>query len=638
MKVIHTHISKVIDPLQRSKFLQIGPHGRILPPAQYRLSMDPSPCRMLGVRRELCKYHGCETIWYQCLHSGAEGTIIEEHDNVAQMIWGLAPDDQPHNPIRAEGFSSHPDNSQNALLHGSTQFPPRVQKKRTPVHQIPKLSRTQISSHTSHPKPDLSLTQRQVYDDKRNFMCHVSSDIETHQDTVSELPWTEGQSMPASVGVPEKLVNDSDGFPVDNNRTLEWQLARLRHALRSSLVDMDSYDTYPGRLEPVIPAAVAPGFPQSYPRIFVEPRPNESINPGTRQSPIELAQQYRQQQLYRQALRKQKPQVQCLLPTPPNSSSPQWSSQFSPYLTYCSTSSPELVDSSEHPVSAPSRNFRSGVNASQYLRHVYDRHERDSVNDFDTSTNISSTKTPPTVPNVNSAVSLRQNSSSASTLAKYIKQLQALSPIAHFSPLQPIPPPNGLLAPLPSTDDGTVGPFRSVYHSPVVPTPPSPESPPTLFRGSSYHNARSMPQTRPMQRRLPSVPEEDSAVLELSTSVSPSRLPSQVTTHGSSSSHDGMTGHQIRYLAVPVPHVDMTRKTVIPDLPEFESNSEAPTITFHETSPVKVRLPVNKEQGIREQANRKEGHQHGHRKKHRFKKPKGSTATNEQGPTRGPVG
>lgn len=550
------------------------------------------------------------------------------------MIWGLDPDGQPHNQIRAEGLSSHPDNPQNAPSHGLSQVPPRLQKKRTPTtQQVLKSSRAHTS--TSHTKQSLARTQRQVPDEKRRPLSQVSPDIGTHQDIVNGLSWNEAQSVPTSVGVPDGIVNDADVFPVDNNRILEWQLARLRQALRTSLVDMDSYSTYPGRLEPVIPATLAPGLPQSYPRIFVEPRPNESVSSVTRQSPIEIAQQYRQQQLYRQALQKQKLQVQSFLPTPPNSSSPQWSSHFSPYLTYCSTFSPELVGSTEHPVSVPSQKYRSGSNASQYLPHVYDRHEHENVNNFDTSTNISSAKTPRIAPNVNSATSLRQGSSSSSTLAKYIKQLQALSPIAHFSPLQQVPAPNVPLAPLHSTDESTVGAFRSVYHSPAVPTPPSPESPQTLPRGSSY-NARSMSLTRPMQRRLSSVPEEDnSALLEFSTSVPPPRLQSQITTDSISSNHDGTTGHKVRYLEGPV--VDVTRKSAVPD---FESNLGPPSIAFyHDTSPVKVRLPVTKEHNIPEQASgyheQNKGHQHGHRKKHRYKKLRGPATTNEQAPTRG---
>ena len=574
------------------------------------------------------------------LYSGAEGTIIEESDNVAQMIWGLGPDDQPHAQVRAE--SSHPDTPQSTPSHEPSQVPLRLQKKRTSAtQQVPKLSRTQVSLHPSHAKQSLARTQRRAHDDKRNSLSQVSPDIETNQDVVNGPPWNEGRSVPTNVGVPDNLVDDADVFPVDNNRILEWQLARLRQALRTSLADMDSYSAYPGRLEPVIPTAAATGLPQSYPRIFVEPRPNESVSSAMRQSSIEIAQQYRQQQLYRQALQKQNLQVQNILPTPPNSSSPQWSSHFSPYLTYCSAFSPDLVGSTEHPTSAPSQQYRSGANASQYLRHVYDRYEHVNVNSFDASTHISSVNTPRIVPNVNSAPSLRQSSSSSSTLAKYIKQLQALSPIAHFSPLQPVPPPKASLATLPSTDESTIGPFRS-YHSPVVPTPPSPESPQTLSRGSPYHNARSTAPTRPVQRRLSSVPEEDSALLELSTSASPSRLQHQLTIDGISSSHGGTTGHQIRYVGVPF--VDATRQTAIPDLPEFESNLGTPSIGFHhESSPVKVRLPVTKEHNIREQTGgyheqNKEGHQHGHRRKRGYKKLKGPAATNEQATTRGLVG
>lgn len=548
------------------------------------------------------------------------------------MIWGLGPDDQTHNQFRAEGFSSHPDNPQNAPSHGPSQAPPRLQKKRVPTaQQVAKSSRTQTSTHTSNAKQSLARTQRQAHDDKRSPLSQVSPDVEIRQDIVNGLPWNEGQSVPTGVGGPDNLLSDTDVFSVDHNRILEWQLARLRQALRTSLADVDSYSGYPGRLEPIIPAAVSPGLPQSYPRIFVEPRPNESVSSTTRQSPIEIAQQYRQQQLYRQALQKQNFQVQNFLPTPPNSSSPQWSSHFSPYLTYCSTFSPELVGSTEHPVPVPTQKYRPGAHASQYLRHVYDGHEHDN---FDTSTNISSAKTPPIVPNVNPTASLRQSSSS-STLAKYIKQLQALSPITHFSPFQPVPPPNAPLSQLPSTDESTVGPFRNVYHSSVVPTPPSPESPQTLSRGSSY-NTRSMASTRPIQRHLSSVPEEDGPLLELSTSVSPPMLQSQVTTDSVSS-----TGHPMRYLEVPF--VDVTRKSTVPDLPEFETNLGAPSIAFHhDTSPVKVRLPVTKEHNIREHTSgyneRNRGHQHGHRKKHRYKKLKGHATTNEQAPTRGLVG
>lgn len=542
------------------------------------------------------------------------------------MIWGLSPDDQPHNQVRGEGFSSHPDDPQSTPLHGTSQLPPRLQKKKTSVaQQIPKSSRTQ-SSHASHTKHTFARSHCQAHDDKRNTLSQVSSDIEPPQDIVCGLPWNEGHSMPINVGIPDDFVGDHDAFPVDSNRILEWQLARLRQALRTSLADMDSYTTYPGRLEPVIPVALTSGLPQSYPRIFVESRPNEPVSPPTRQSSIEMAQQYRHQQLYRQTLQKQQLQLQNILPTPPNSSSPQWSSHFSPYLTYSSAFSPESVGSTEHPVPVSSQRYRSGANAPQ--RHVYDRHENVNVNDFDTGTNIPSTQT--ILPNVHSAPSLRQSPSSSSTLAKYIKQLQALSPIAHFSPLQSLPPPNTSLSPLPSTDASA----GAVYHPPAVPTPPSPESPQTLSRGPSYHNARSMVSSRSMQRRLSSVPEEDSAFLELSMSASPLRFQSQATTDNIPSGHDGTTRHHTR-------HVDVTRRSAFPDLCESESNLG---IAFHhDTSPAKVRLPATKEHNIREQTSgyheqSKEAHQHGHRKKHRYKKAKGSAATNEQTATRGLVG
>ncbi|KAG9316400.1 hypothetical protein JVU11DRAFT_2433 [Chiua virens] len=306
--------------------------------------------------RPIPALHGPLSLPYARCPSGAEGTIIEEPDNVAQMIWGTTV------PLTKEEDICYPTGSQVV-----------------PGHRVP---------HTvNRAKPGNPRTQRQARDGRRS-PTQVSPDIEIHQDIVGDPSWNEVRSMPTTVEVPDTLAHDTDTLAIDSNRVLEWQIARLRQALRFSLADMDSYGAFAGRLEPVIPAGVGPGFPQSYPRIFVEPRPNESISPTARQSPIEVTQQYRHQQLYRQALQKQKSQAQNILPTPPDSSSPQWSSHFSPYLTYSSTFSPELIGSTEHLVSAPLHKYRVGANASQYPRHVYDRYEHDNVNNFDTSTNL----------------------------------------------------------------------------------------------------------------------------------------------------------------------------------------------------------------------------------------------------------
>ncbi|KIK92828.1 hypothetical protein PAXRUDRAFT_146469 [Paxillus rubicundulus Ve08.2h10] len=601
--------------------------------------------------RPIPALHGPLSLPYARCPSGAEGTIIEEPDNVSRMIWGLGPDDQPHPQPRTDGISASTDATQKFALHGSNQGLPHLQKKAPVSFQVVNQSRTLVPANKSHTKSsNISQTGRRMHlADRRNAVANQALPrIETHHDMTYGLPWIEGSSHP---GVPDTLANNVNVSLVNDSRILEWQLSLLRQALKDSSADMDSYNAYSGGLEPVIPPTVTRGFPQPYPRIFVEPRANESVGSVRRQSAVEIAQHYRQQQLYKQALQNQKLQQQNVLPTPPNSSSPQWSSQFSPYLVHRPTFSPDVdgAGSPDRPSAFTSQDYQSNTDASQYLRRiVHERHEPfNHSSTFDANATVSSSQSPQFIPKMNQPAAFRQNSSSLSTVTRYLQQLQALPPIAYHSSLRPGPPPDVPLPPLPCNSRDLTCHIASTHQSPVVPTPPSPKSPQSQPRSISHQNPRSVPLTRLMQRRLSSVPEEDGTMLELSSTVSP-RSQSQIAAERQPnvSARSGEDGSHQRYLEVPVVVGAMPR-TPSQDSAELAGDYRTTSsVLHHRTSPAKVRLPVVKQQPTvarRGQASEydnqtKGGNQHGHKKKHRYKRSKGPGSVDERVQTRGLVG
>ncbi|OBZ67993.1 hypothetical protein A0H81_11737 [Grifola frondosa] len=61
--------------------------------------------------RPIPALHGPLSLPYARCPSGAEGTIIEEQDNLSRMIWGLEGEDMPSNRPRADSLpsaTSHP--------------------------------------------------------------------------------------------------------------------------------------------------------------------------------------------------------------------------------------------------------------------------------------------------------------------------------------------------------------------------------------------------------------------------------------------------------------------------------------------------------------------------------------------------
>ncbi|KAF9244970.1 hypothetical protein BU15DRAFT_59141 [Melanogaster broomeanus] len=259
--------------------------------------------------RPIPALHGPLSLPYARCPSGAEGTIIEESDNVSRMIWGLGPDDLPHNQPRPEGLSVGSDDPRRFPSHGPNHAPSRLQKK---TH----IEVEHFRSNTvgGYPLPtNGALLRIRLYLMLKPTMMR-SLGFPGSKDSRYRTIWV----------VPTISRTVSIVPLVDDSRILEWQFALLRQALRDSAADIDPY---PRGLEPVIPPASVHGF-GSRTLVFSLSHglTNRSAQEGD--NPRELVQQYRQEHVYRQAPQNQKTQQQNFLPTPPNSSSPQWSSHF----------------------------------------------------------------------------------------------------------------------------------------------------------------------------------------------------------------------------------------------------------------------------------------------------------------------
>ncbi|OBZ68125.1 hypothetical protein A0H81_11738 [Grifola frondosa] len=229
-------------------------------------------------------------------------------------------------------------------------------------------------------------------------------------------------------------------------------------------------------------------------------------NTGPRRlSALEIAQKYRQQQLQHHQ--------QNFLPTPPSSSSPIWSSRFSPYQG--SVFSPELLAASGLSKMSPS--ILHSTLPLPDPPHRLPQVSRSQLNNLGFTTRKIPSLAPPaqisdsykyqtcaTSGRTSNAMSAHLLPDNASIQTRRTSNLS--SPVAR-SPAHPRPPPNTPLAVASS-------PYNLKYSDnrtqpSIMATPPSPSSPDPHSRTISHQQPRSIPLSRLIQRRLSAVPEED---------------------------------------------------------------------------------------------------------------------------------
>lgn len=458
------------------------------------------------------------------IHSGAEGTIIEEPDNLPRMIWGL------------EGEGSHPSRSKDSSSQqaGPTKSPARS------THRVNKAS----------VPPRLQLGASATPSDLGSQLMGL---------TIHETPET-GSVSTAQCGAPQGQDFVSYPLcgqePIDLAELVRNEMELTRPDILADNAHGHSGDHRSGMLlnhhgnnwfnTPIVPRIMkdnnplavsnltnqrplqadrfsnAPGgpfgsydvFSQAIPSLRAHARDtshaSERLTPR-RQTALEIAQQYRHQQAQQQR------QQQSALPTPPNSSSPIWSSSFSPYPS--SVVSPELRSnvSALNKLSPPIVHPRSGnvlLDISQQLGRGSIAALSDRQSEIDLLTLASTAHlddhyglhaTSPPLYTVSDSVQAYMRGQYRLPSEETVRQN-----VLGRSPAVPRPPPN---TPYTALSRGHVVQHKLAPPSAMV-TPPSPTSPqqPRTYSLSSQQN-RSVPITRLIQRRLSAVPEEDSPSL-----------------------------------------------------------------------------------------------------------------------------
>ncbi len=288
---------------------------------------------------------------------------------------------------------------------------------------------------------------------------------------------------------------------LQNSGELDRNLLSRTYGSRNSL----SSSRPSGTGLPAMRVSSRPAVGSALPQILIEPRsPEIPQAPTRRMTAMELAHQYQQQRLL-------KMQQQSLLPTPPNSSSPLWSPEFSPY-NYQSVSPVSLRRQ------VVQEQLRDSETSNQLRHLVRERLGRNIMHDHEI---------PPLAPalQINPIPRLDYPGYELDpATSQALTSLLATQEYQHLPPLS-----SDVLLPVPRTAQTLPGYLghdvrRYAASHPDALLSPSHEEY-RYARGHSQHQIpRSIPLARLMQRRLSSVPEEDSSPTINGRSPSPSQL------------------------------------------------------------------------------------------------------------------
>lgn len=503
---------------------------------------------------------------YLLCHSGAEGTVIEEPENLSRMIWGLdtdhtreskEPTAKADKDIRsvAPPVARKPNSRQKPAQSAAPRFANQKERTENEVLQQmptshPQLLTPESDLYPTPPQPplkfeafeypnilpprgpiDLSELMRprtdlgeNAYYQGADFVGNsafnpVPAGLHTYGSTGDlGLDWSSfvkpqdhlGSSLSGSIwSFPGNNLGDYSGTSGISSS------ASMRSLLSSrSPIVLDP----PGQLSRGLLTQHSP-LSSQHSSTLNTPALSLQGGPQRTMSALEIAQKYRHQQMMQQK------HQQSMLPTPPNSSSPLWSSGFSPYQE--SLLSPEVLAAARLPNIQKDGNFQQSVllqraNALQQLRTA--DHARLGVSGRSAQAQISFLAPAAQIqdhisdafdlPLANDALSW----TTYNRLSLYPQQprnvtlgfLPVIQP--RRSPAGPRPPSNTPNAPVGTRRPGSIAAGPANLHSSTV--PPSPTSPKMHPRGHiSQQNPRSVPLVRLVQRRLSVVPEEDSTVL-----------------------------------------------------------------------------------------------------------------------------
>ncbi|KAM5531575.1 hypothetical protein V8D89_014744 [Ganoderma adspersum] len=462
---------------------------------------------------------------------GAEGTIIEEPDSLPRVIWGLDSDDMNgRTQLRAT-------NTQSVVGRPSVETVgekgPAPAKARTKEDNRPPFAQTiqpasVVPSGRSTQDQQSSTGSGGAQDLLRppEFVLKHSEPIDlgrllgtsldkTHLDvvpdgTVSGIGWQASYS--SGLPTPE-LVHDLSP---------EMVFAQDRFKSHGLTTPSSSVSDIHGLSNASIPASLPSGSPleslkSSRSPILLEDLAPQHLayphGPLPRTSALDIAQKYRQQHL------------QSILPTPPDSTSPVWSSTFSPFQG--GMLSPEIL------AAAGLSQMKSGYLSSQVIppRLESSQHLLRPVSNGFGNPALGTTRkaalgslSPAALINANGqklpprlAAEYARRRTMPDTFPEGFQLqnelgFQYLSPVreASHSPGMPKAPPN--------TPHASVSPYGTRHPIPDVvaitqpsflAAPPSPTAARELQNIYLPQHIRSVPLSRLVQRRLSTVPEED---------------------------------------------------------------------------------------------------------------------------------
>ncbi|KZT26699.1 hypothetical protein NEOLEDRAFT_201284 [Neolentinus lepideus HHB14362 ss-1] len=485
--------------------------------------------------RPIPALHGPLSLPYARCPSGAEGTIIEEQDHLPRVIWGLDSGNAHAGHTRSDSASSVQLGSHKESRTTQKVVPPRLQKiqeqqdtARMNASQSFSSNAHTLASHSlkeNHRKPltmlpNLSRSPHREPDTLASIKSAPIQPLRIDEDQVSS-PMRWNSSLQQSGQQLSPL--DLDELP------LEWQAILGDRNLNASGARTNSRDLvhYLKATAPAfVPSRSVEGFYR--PGIVVESRASHSQSQHSSHRRLPTIDLTQPQQYLQLALGRQ-----TLLPTPPNSSSPIWSSDFSPYQESL-LSPPELAASLLPRLSnnVPIQLGDASIN-EQLRRALYEHPGAASALGTDNAFSLGSAAQLHGSRNSRSlSTSQRTLSAVREFLNSQINHTRVLSsPQAASSPPRLQVPPNTPLQNLAAArrqEPGQVRP-RSITAIPLPPSPTSPETHTNTYGNTktlSSQQPRSIPLAKLIQRRLSAVPEaeeEATFVREASLSSSPTK-------------------------------------------------------------------------------------------------------------------
>ncbi|TCD71263.1 hypothetical protein EIP91_011741 [Steccherinum ochraceum] len=529
--------------------------------------------------RPIPALHGPLSLPYARCPSGAEGTIIEEQENLPRMIWGLEGEDVPNIRHRPDSppITQPAQRKAAPLRSNQPQVPPRFQKLGDePQSHFVNHSSVSIPKQASQYLPVAE--HRQIATHKPGSHADIDFSLPGHGPIdLSDVLRPRRKLRDSSPGQHDVQSNYGDGQILDPSMHVldgsiagDWQAAFLAQehlksqpiqastSVASELSDYLTTSVSSSSLSSLqsLASSRSPVAFDSFNRLN---NPTSTLTPNLprRMSALEIAQNYRQQQLGQKSF----------LPTPPNSSSPLWASRFSPYQG--SLVSPDLLAVSGLPAVSAKHLVPQDYQHLD-LRHQHNlnsvqlvAHAMSPVIDLNSLRAQARLSVPSLAPAAHIQDPVLRTQDLSAPLYMQDALLDDSANLQHFhphrqlhardlptatglSPGPPRPPPNTPMSSISHTRRTQIRNAGHTDSATVVQALPSPPSPSHYRpRNESHQERAGLPLSHVLSRRLSSVPEEDAGAY-VDTSRSPSPVFSTRSTRSRSFSTSGQRQRQTK--------------------------------------------------------------------------------------------